>query len=423
MDARTPRIVITGLGLVTPYGTGPDGIIAGIGSSRPAYGPLTAIDASTMPVQVGGWVPEVTPAQLGVGHNKLRGMGKYVKLGLVAATAALEHAGLRQRPPAPDRIGAFIATGTHGHNAEGLFAAFADSAGENDRLDLRKLGSDGVDRVHPWWLLTTISNNLIFFVTHILGIEGANTNCCNSGIAGAYALERAVTALRCGEIDVALVGGADTPLNWQMISDLAQIGVLAEGDAATVLPMRAFHAGAPGTVLSDAGAFLVLESERHAAARQAKPLAEVRAVALHGEFTDPIHPAADGRETAAVMTRLLADVPGDEMVQINAAATGLARWDTAEAAGLATAGAGRNVAVGSAKPWLGHAWSVSFIVETAVSVLMLQHQLGLGLPTITGSNAELALHQAPNGTLPHAWAINLGQCFGGNTAGVLLHDA
>ncbi|HNV70524.1 MAG TPA: beta-ketoacyl synthase N-terminal-like domain-containing protein, partial [Candidatus Ozemobacteraceae bacterium] len=143
-------LVVTGTGLITPYGQGFEPVRQGIEEGRLAWGELTAFDCTSWPVRHGGWVQDPTPDQLGTFNNKLRNMGKYVRLGVIAARQALQAADVVAGKIPPERLGAFICTGTHGHNAEGLFPAFAEAAGENGALDVRRLGESGIDRVHPW---------------------------------------------------------------------------------------------------------------------------------------------------------------------------------------------------------------------------------------------------------------------------------
>ncbi|HEY9068989.1 MAG TPA: beta-ketoacyl synthase N-terminal-like domain-containing protein [Candidatus Ozemobacteraceae bacterium] len=421
--------VITGIGVVTPYGNGCDALVRGLNSSRPAYGPITAFDASTWPVRTGGWVPDAGADALPRFHNKLRGMDKYVRLGVLAAQSAIRDSGLEPGAVPPHRFGAFVSSGTNGHNAEGLFAAFDQARGADNQLDLGKLSADGLDRIHPWWLLGTISNNLIFFVTHFLRLEGANSNVCNSAAGGAAMLSRAVEAVNSGEVDAALVGGADATLNWQLISDLSRLGLLAHGDPRDVAPLRPFTAGAPGTVLSEAAVFLVLERASDAASRGRSPLAAIHRTASHGSFRDPIHPAPDGHETTLVMDRLLSAVAaaddGPVSLLVNAAGTGLERWDASELAGLeaaARAHPGITCLLGSSKPMLGHAFSASFLLETAATVLAMRGACPIALP-VQPELPGTILAAAPPSPGRHSWAVNLEHCFGGNTAGVLLHVA
>jgi len=463
-----PTIVITGLGLNTPYGSGAEPVLAGIAAGRPAYGPLAAIDCHTWPVRCGGWLEDPSPEALGMFNNKLRNMGKYVRLGVWTARQALESAGIVPGSFDPERFGAFICTGTHGHNAEGLFPAFAAARDDQDRLDLKAMGQDGLDRVHPWWLLSTISNNLIFFLTQLFQLKGPNTNCCNSAIAGAHALDRACEALRQGEVDQALVGGADAPLNWQLLSDLSVLGFVAEGGAETGVPMRPFSAGSRGPVLSDGAAFLVLETADHAARRGASPLAVVEAVSLAGENRDAVLPPADGADIAAVLRGGLEGLrrrrtrsgasgrTGGGTGQILVSGVGLPAWDDAELAGIRSAleacrsdtegPGGGTVALGSVKPWIGHAFSASFVAEAVVAVAAMKAGAGLpvggpaeklyGVPGSSGlgdsgMEGRVASGGAdervrggwvrPGPALPHDWSILLGRCFGGNAAGVLLH--
>ena len=465
-----PTIVITGLGINTPYGSGIDPILRGIAAGRPAYGPLSAIDCRTWPVRCGGWLDDPSPEALGMFNNKLRNMGKYVRLGVLTARQALDAAGLASGSYEPERFGAFICTGTHGHNAEGLFPAFAAARDAQDRLDLAAMGRDGLDRVHPWWLLSTISNNLIFFLTQFFQLKGANTNCCNSAIAGAHALDRALESLRHGEIDLALVGGADAPLNWQLLSDFSVLGFAAEGDPESCVPMKPFSAEARGPVLSDGAAFLVLETAAHAARRGAAPLAAVERVRLAGENLDAVLPPEDGSDIARVLGQSFEDLhrwrasvgrPDVGSGQIITSAVGIPAWDWAELSGInqvleerhaagKTPGEGLP-ALGAIKPWIGHTYSASFVAEAAVAAAALK--AGIGLPasgpaehlyggpgsapdarpgatsatdtSVPDNRADVAAFDrpwtVPTPVLPHDWSILLGRCFGGNAAGVLLH--
>ncbi|MBI3038132.1 hypothetical protein HYY75_03630 [bacterium] len=414
------KIVVTGIGLITPYGQGIDPMIKAISDSRVAYSEINEFDCSTWPVKVGGIIPETSIEKLDKSHNKLRGMGKYVKLGVLCARKALSDASIDVGAFPSERIGAFIASGTNGHNAEGLFGAFDFSRGIGEMLDLEKLSQEGIDHVHPWWLLGTISNNLIFFVTHFLGIKGANTNSCNSAVSGAYALDRAIESLNSGEIDIALVGGADCPVNWQMISDLSGLGLLAHCDSKNAIPMRPFLPDSPGTVLSEGAAFLVLELASHASSRGKKGLVEISHVSMFGSFKDPIRPDPTGEETFRVMKNILSEIPGNEKVQLNASATALESWDSAEWKGIEAASKEIPMFVGSAKPWIGNTFSISFLVETVASIIAMKNSFGLNFPFPLTRDSNLSM--SPKGALEHSWAINLGQCFGGNTAGVLLHD-
>ncbi|MFZ2958209.1 MAG: beta-ketoacyl synthase N-terminal-like domain-containing protein [Candidatus Ozemobacteraceae bacterium] len=428
--STSERLLITGIGLVTPFGTGREPFATALKEGRIGYRSLVdVLDVSTWPVRVGGWVPEVGPEQLGLFHNKLRGMGKYVRLGILAAQQALADAGIVSGSVDPTRIGAFVASGTNGQNAEGLFPAFdlsRDKASlQTESLDLRKLGAEGIDRVHPWWLLGTISNNLIFFVTHVLGLKGPNSNVCNSAIAGASMIDRAMESLRQGELDVALVGGADTPLNWQMISDLSSLGVLAEGTPEQVLPLRPFGGGSQGTILSDGAGFLVIERESFAKKRGRNAGIQIVDTAFSGSFLDPVAPSSDGVDTRMVTESLLEHVEKNGLVQVNTSAMGLPNWDSAELLGLisaaGTAGSTRRLAIGAAKHLLGHTWSISFILETIASAIALEEGFGLVLPPNSPASLAAPLARAPQGRFDHSWALNLGQCFGGATAGALLH--
>ena len=415
-------VVITGLALVTPYGVGWLPVLEGVKQGRTGYGPLTAIDCHTWPIQAAGWVADPPSDSLGVFNNKLRNMGKYVRLGVMATRLAMQSARIEAGGFVSERFGAFIGTGTHGHNAEGLFSAFALSRDANDQMDLRLLGQDGIDRVHPWWLLSTISNNLIFFLTHFFQLKGPNTNCCNSAIASAHALDRAMEALHLGEVDYALWGGADCPVNWQLLSDFAVMGFSAEGPPEKTVPMRPYSPRASGPVMSDAAAFAILETRSHAEKRGVSPIVGISQPTFAGSNLDALEPAADGRDTRQVVAALLAKRrnPGIPF-QVHLSGTGLERWDNSELAGLREFPGRESWRVSSGKAWVGHSFAASFAVETLMAAMALKENVGLGFPADAETLGECSLLPA-SAQLHHSEAMVLGQCFGGNTTGVLLHD-
>lgn len=525
------RIFITGIGMITPYGCGSVPLFDALDRGTPAFGPLTQIDCSTIPVKVGGWIDESRLETAGLMHNKLRGMGKYVKLGVMAARQAIEDAALDLKTLPPERVGTFISSGTFGHNAEGLFSAFDVSRHPDGGLDLALMATEGIDCVHPWWLLSTISNNLIFFVTHFFNLRGPNSNVCNSAVGGAYALDRALESLRFGEIDLALVGGADCPLNWQLLSDLSRLQFTAEGAPEAVLPFHPYHPSACGTIFSEGAAFLILETEALVKQRQSPVYAEIAATALAGQFDELTRPHPEGRPFRQVLAELLGPAnagafavspgspgsvgasgtpnfpsspgstessvapgspnfprspasagssgdarfpnspgnagpsgspnspnspgsvgspgspsspfcpgspassvfpgasafPGSSPhswpLQINGSAVGVRAWDQSELSALESI---ENfpgpVSFSALKTMLGHTFSASFLLETAIAAACLRR--GRALPTVQLPPTVLPRLQRsatdPAPPLPRS-ILNLGQCFGGNTAGVLLH--
>ncbi|MBF0410124.1 MAG: hypothetical protein HQM10_22460 [Candidatus Riflebacteria bacterium] len=414
------RIFITGISAITPFGNGLDAIFEAIKSGKTAYGQIEHIDVSTWPVKAGGFIPDLNPGSQGLFDRKLKNMPKYVRLGVASADAAFKNARLDEKPVSADRLGAFVATGANGNNAEGLFPAFSQSKAEDNSLDLSRFAHEGLDQIHPLWLLATISNNLIFFVTHFFRALGANSNYCNSAIAGASAIDKAVESLLLDEIDAAIVGGVDCTVNWQMFSDMAALGILAEGDVSKVCPLRPFSETSPGSILSDAGCFMIIETEESCIRRGITPIAVVRKTAFERLSTDHFKPSPDGMETENVLKKLLAEVNPESVIQINANGIGVPSWDAPEKKGLLEALENRNYSISSAKSWVGNTHSVSFALETAMSAWSLYKQLGIGFSDLKNRSELSDWSNATTETLNHDFAVNLGQCFGGSTAGVLL---
>ncbi|MBF0544611.1 MAG: beta-ketoacyl synthase [Candidatus Riflebacteria bacterium] len=449
---KEKRIFLSGTGLITPYGEGLGKVFDGISQGQLCYGPLKEVPCETWPVRVGGWIPDIGADKLGLINNKLKNMPKYVRLGVLAAKSAFLNAGIKDNEIPPERLGAFISTGNHGRNAEGLFPAFEASIGEDKQLDLTKLGSEGIDKVHPWWLLTTISNNLIFFITHFMKAKGANSNYCNSAIAGAYAFDKALESLAIDEVDVALVGGSDSPLNWQMISDFSVLDFLAQGDLDSILPNSkilneeskavgstnltnpanlanpantASKCPKPlynqGAIFSDGACFAVLETEEHLMKRGVQPLCEIKAIALSRQSTDLFAPAPDGSESLEILQALTKNLTTNSRIHINTSSVGLPNWDKPEQFSIEMFSKEYNISVSGLKTWLGHTYSASFVLETAILAEALKRKVFPGFSRLKNPLEIIHWTNPIQGTFEHNYAINLGQCFGGNSAGILLH--
>jgi len=426
-------VVVTGIGFLTALGDRQDAIVKALKGKNSAVGELTGRDYSSMPVKFGSRIDPAILDSYDLDRIRFKMFKDYVKFGFIATKNALEDAGLLEGETFDERYiesrrGMFVSTGINGENAEGLFDAFARSEGADGGLDLSLFASRGIPIVHPMWILSTLSNNLIYFLTSSFGIKGDNNNVTYASSGGGYMIDAAWDSLQQGQCDVALVTGADSIINWQAIDDLTKSGVLAHDTGVdpvrTMAPYTVFAAGAlPG----EGAACLVLEREDAARERGATIYARVLGTALASSGTDHLSPRPDGQETAQVLESLIGRAPSKSFFLLNLNGCSIPAWDRAELKGLSralefpggSAAVSRFVCTAS-KPYFGHTFAASFVIDAAVSALSLHAGFAFGLlesPSVPEARSDFCLDYTNS---DHGFAITLGQGFGGNTGGVLF---
>lgn len=428
--ARPPDgdIAVTGLGFFTPLGDRPDEVASALRGAGTALRDLPRGDWSTMPVRRGGFIAPERLAPYRLDPFKFKGFKHYIHFGVAATGNALAMAGLAPSPDRPvpdDRLGAFVATGINGENVEGLFEGLALSAAPDGSFDPARFAAEGIDTVHPKWILTAISNNLIFFLTSEFGLRGDGNNAAYCAAGGAYMLDAAVASLRAGACDAAVVTGSDSLLNWQCIDDLAKAGLL--GNAAGTPPeaMPAYTAEASGALPAEGAACLVLERAADASRRGARILARIAAVETWSENRPEPEPEPSGEAPARVLAALAAHLPAaarDLLVLLDGASA--PAWDAAELAGAEPvldrlAATGRRIRLAAVKPRTGHAFSAAFVLDTAIAALALSRTLDLRLPHAVPGDDRFAT------PAPSRWdaCIVHGRGLFGNAGGALLLHA
>ncbi|PKK90314.1 MAG: hypothetical protein CVV64_10125 [Candidatus Wallbacteria bacterium HGW-Wallbacteria-1] len=458
MVKNRDSIVITGAGFITPLGDSPEKIFHRMKSNECAAAPIVSHDCSTMPASMGGAVDDSVIDSYKLDRIKFKLYNRYLKMGVIATANALQDANLSfssqnsslsvdsalsgNSAAASDsltypehRRGVFVSTGINGENAEGLFEAFKTSGDRN--IDLRQYTCDGIGNVHPQWILASLSNNLIFFLTSEFNLRGDNNNTTYDPAGGFHMLGAAVRSLECGACDIAVVTGTDSVLNWQAQDDLSKIGILQPCDGGPKNHrMAPFTSDARGALPGEAACSLVLEKKSAALNRGARILCEIRSTSSHCTAWNSILPNPDGSDTFFVLNELMRQIPPEAELVINLNGMGCPAWDNAERTGVRKAlkslnnensDVGRKVLCSTTKAWFCHTYSASFILDTAITAMALAtDQL---IPPHTApdhdpdTDTEMLTFIDTFKSGMAEYAICLGQGPGGNTGGVLLEKA
>ena len=402
------RVVVTGIGVVSPIGTGRASFWRNLTEGRSGIGPITLFDASPLPVRIGGEVRSLDRESLAASFPEAgRERDRKVWLGLAAAREAIEDARLDESGLGDGvlHVGVslevfFLEDVTAIAAAEDLGAALA-----------RSVLAGGAGRE-----LQTPLDRLAVILGDRFGIEGGRYTNCSACAAGAQVIGEAFHQLRDGAFEVALVGAADSMLNPLGLGGFSLLQVLSTENEAPQSACRPFDRTRQGTVLGEGAAFLVLETLERAMRRRARVHAEVLGYGSSLDAFRVSDPAPDGRGAILSMETALRDARLDagRIDCVNAHGTGTPKNDAAETLAIKTVlgRRAREIPVHAVKSMTGHLIAASGAVEAVASVLTLSE--GVVPPTINlrKPDPECDLDYVPGEARPFPGRTVLSNSFG-----------
>jgi len=401
------RVVITGIGLVSPLGIGrADAWAAALAGSSGA-GPVTHFDASAHGSQIAFEVKGFDPLSY-IDRRAARRMDRSSQLAVAAAGLAIEDAGL-VIPADAERFGAVISTGNGGN------ATYEEAH--------RTLLERGPDRVSPVALPMIIANMAAGHVSMTYGLQGPLACVLTACASSLHAIGEATDIIRRGAADVMLAGGAEAAVTPYAMAALDASRAMSHRNDDPIGASRPFDAARDGFVLGEAGAILVLERMDLALARGATIIAEL---AGYGATSDAHHitePQPAGTEQARAITRALAsgDIDPATVDHVNAHATSTVAGDASEIHGIITAlGAehAATIAVSATKSVHGHCLGATGALETSLTALAVSDQMVP--PTINLDNLDPACVGVDHIRRARAQRVRTALCsgfgFGGHNA-------
>jgi 3-oxoacyl-[acyl-carrier-protein] synthase II len=403
------RVVITGLGAVSPLGndvqTSWERLIAG----ESGAGPITQFDHTDYKVHFACEVKDFDPTEY-IDRKDARRMDRFAHLVLAAARQAEADAGLDIAAEA-DRIGASIATGIGG------LRSFQECY---DTLITR-----GPDRVNPFSIPSIIPNLGAGWVSIMLGTRGPLGAQCTACAASNMSIGDGLDSIRLGRADVMLCGGTEAAVNEVGIAGFAAMRALSLNNEDPGHASRPFDAKRDGFVMGEAGAVLVLEELEHARARGAKIYAEVAGYGLSSDANHITEPDPTGPVRAFSMALADAGVDADAIDYINAHATSTPIGDASETKMLKLAlgeEKARRTPVSGTKGATGHCLGAAGAIEAAFTVLAVQNDVLPPTINYEAEDPECDLDYVPNKArkAPVAVAVNNSFGFGGHNACVVF---
>ncbi|PNA06099.1 beta-ketoacyl-ACP synthase II [Pseudomonas sp. FW305-BF15] len=419
MDQR--RVVVTGMGLVSPLGSGVEVVWQRLLAGRSGLRNLPEAVIADLPPGGGGVVPTMEEdAEAGFDPDRAtppkeqKKMDRFILFAMEAARQALEQAGWHPTEPhAQERTATIIGSGVGG------FGAIADA--------VRTTDSRGPRRLSPFTIPSFLVNLAAGHVSIQHGLKGPLGAPVTACAAGVQAIGDAVRLIRAGEADIAVCGGAEACIDRVSLAGFAAARALSSGYNDT--PERAsrpFDSGRDGFVMGEGAGLLVIESLEHALARGAQPLVELVG---YGTSADAYHLTAgpeDGSGARRAMTLALAQagITPDQVQHLNAHATSTPVGDLGELAAIKSVfGTQNSIAVTSTKSATGHLLGAAGGLEAIFTLLAIRDQivpptLNLDNPDPASEGVDIVDGQARS--MPIEYALSNGFGFGGVNASVLF---
>ncbi|MDL2082143.1 beta-ketoacyl-[acyl-carrier-protein] synthase family protein [Streptomyces sp. GXMU-J15] len=376
-EARGRRVVVTGLGAVSPLGVGVGELWQGLLDGRHGIRELEGDEFAELPVRVAGVVP-VDPAAL-LPRAAARRMNRAAQFAVLAAREAWVDAGFgeggtRESGVPAERVGVSL----------GAILGDASVLVGGDRR-LRDKGARAVSPLTTPMTVPSQAASQVSLDLHITGEARTVTSACASGTE---AIGEAVDRIRYGRVDVALAGGAEAVVTPAIMASFASMRALASGGVDSGSPSRPFGKERDGFVNGEGAGILVLEAEEHARARGARIYCEAAGWGLSADAHHMAAPDPSGDGVALALRRAVRDAGGHlvDVVHVNAHATATVEGDLAEAGALRSVFGGRAVPVTAMKGHLGHLQGAAGGVEAVAAALTLHH--GVVPPTLCQGDVD-----------------------------------
>ncbi len=358
---ESERVVVTGMGVITPVGTGLESFWQGITSGKSAVGPVTQFDASAFPTRIAAEIHDFDPADF-MDRKDVRRADRFVQLAVAASQEAWDDAGLTDMDP--ERSGVLVGTGIGGMGT--LIQQY-------DILRER-----GPERVSPFFIPMMIANIAGGQLAMRYGLLGPNATVVTACASSGNAIGDAMRTIQWGEADVMLTGGTEAVILSIAFAGFCAMKAMSTRNDDPERASRPFDCERDGFVMGEGAGFLVLESLSHAQARHAKIYAELTGYGRSADAYHIVEPHPEGIGAAFSMRQALGDAKLEprDIDYVNAHGTSTSKGDLAETLAIKEvfkAGA-YQLAVSSTKSSTGHLLGAAGAVELIASILSIGHQ-------------------------------------------------
>jgi 3-oxoacyl-[acyl-carrier-protein] synthase II len=395
------RVVVTGLGLVTPLGTGVEKNWEGLMAGRSGIGPITRFNVADFPTRIAGEVRDFDPLDW-IEKKDVRKMDLFIQYAVASAEQAMRQSGLKIDEANADRVGVLIGNGIGGLcTIEENHLSFLDTR---------------LKRITPFFIPKLISNLAPGQISIRFGARGENITTTSACASGSHAVGEAYRMIRHGYLDAAITGGAEAALTSLGVGGFIAMRALSTRNDNPDAASRPFDRERDGFVMAEGAASLILEERDAAIARGARILAEIAGYASNADAYHITSPAPEGLGAGKCMRLCLED--GDlspaEVDYINAHGTSTPQGDVAETQAIKHVFGehAAKISVSSTKSMTGHTLGASGAIESVFTVLAIERSMVPPTINYEYPDPECDLDYVPNQARPLKIRLALNNSFG-----------
>ncbi len=401
MGEDRTRVVITGMGAMTPLGQNAEAFWDNLVAGKSGIGPMTLCDPTDYPCRISGEVSDFDPGQY-INAKEARRMARFSQLAVASALTAVEAAGLDISKEDPFRVGVVLGNGNGGF----------PTLEENCRV----LAERGGMKMTPFFFPMILPNMAAATVSRFVGAQGYNSTATTACAASNQAIGEALEVIRRGAADVVLAGGTEAGISQLGLAGFAVMRALSTRNDDPTSASRPFDAERDGFVPAEGSVVLVLEKLEHALGRSANILVELAGFACTSDASHPVQPEENGISAAEAMRLALADarVSLEQVDYINAHGTSTPLNDAVETLAIKRLFGDRayQIPISSTKSMIGHSLGASGSLEAAACVKTITE--GVVHPTVNQQvpDPECDLDYVPNQSRRRDVSVVLSNAFG-----------
>jgi 3-oxoacyl-[acyl-carrier-protein] synthase II len=402
------RVVVTGLGLITPVGIGVKESWANIINGQSGIGKITKFDCSTFPSQVAGEVKNFDPLAY-IPPKDARRMDTFIQFGIAAGIEAFKDSGIEVTDNNSERIGVSVGSGIGGIN---LIESTSDVFDEG-----------GVRKVSPFFIPGTIINMISGNLSIMLNLKGPNVSIVTACTTGTHSIGDAARMIEYGDADVMLAGGSEAAITELSVAGFAAAKALSSRNDDPKTASRPWDKDRDGFVIGEGAGVMVLEEYEHAKQRGAKIYAELSGYGMSADAYHITAPNMDGPRRSIVNALKNANVNVDNVQYINAHGTSTPLGDLNETNAIkATFGDfAKKLVVNSTKSMTGHLLGGAGGIESVFTVLAIHNQISPPTINLFNQDPECDLDYCANEARSMKIDVALKNNFGfGGTNGSLV---
>ena len=404
------RVVLTGLGLVSPLGLGVERNWKAMLAGTSGIGPITKFDVGAFSSQIAGEASDFDPLEF-MDKKESRKMDPFIQFAVAAAAHAIEDSGIKMDLLAGNRTGVYVGSGIGGIGAI-----------ENQHEILL---TKGPSRVSPFFLISSIINEASGQISIRYKAQGPNSATATACATGTHAVGDSFRIIARGDADIMLAGGAEAPITPLGLAGFCAMRALSLRNDEPQKASRPFDAQRDGFVIGEGAGIVVLEELGFALKRGARIYAEIVGYGMSGDAYHVSAPCLDGEGAYQAMFRALKDarIAPDVIDYINAHGTSTLFNDKIETLAIKRlfGDHARKIGINSTKSMTGHLLGAAGGIETAACVLCLMEQIMPPTVNYEFPDPECDLDYVPNKARPASINYALSNSFGfGGTNGALV---